>query len=116
MFSNTSYPVVQAEKFRYVFVEGKGYSGTPLIMLHGLFGGLSNFDQLISLIGRSRDIIVPEMPLYKLNNVDYTIPELTRWVIENVIAGLGLEKVILLGNSLGGHIAMDCAVLRPDYS
>lgn len=114
MFSNTLNPVIQSENFRYVFIKGKGYSNAPLVMLHGMFGGLSNFDPLIKLMGKSRDIIVPEMPLYAVDNRDYTIPELTRWVIDNVITGLGLSNVILLGNSLGGHIAIDCAVVRPD--
>lgn len=114
MFTNTSYPVASADGFRYIYIKGKGYSEPPLVMLHGMFGGLSNFDNFIRLMGDSRDIIVPEMPLYEVDNKDNTIPELTSWFIEKVICGLNLRNVILLGNSLGGHIALDCTVRKPE--
>ena len=114
MFTNTTYPVASTPDFRYVFVKGNRFSSAPLVMLHGMFGGLSNFDNLIHLLGRERDIIVPEMPLYEINNKDYSIPELTSWFIEKVVSGLGLDNIILLGNSLGGHVAMDCALNQPE--
>jgi len=99
---------------RYLMVEGDDVNASPLVMLHGMFGGLSNFDRLISLLKQEkRTIIVPEIPLYDTNNRSLTVQRLSEWVFDNIIYGLGLDDIILLGNSLGGHIALECALKEP---
>ena len=50
-------------KFKYI---EKG-SGTPIIFLHGLMGGLSNFEKsIISFSKNNFKVLVPELPLYDL--------------------------------------------------
>ena len=53
----------QEDKFKYI---EKGI-GTPIIFLHGLMGGLSNFEKsIISFSKNNFKVLVPELPLYDL--------------------------------------------------
>ena len=57
------YEVKQVEKFRFV-EEG---NGEPLILLHGLFGALSNFGSLIEYFRHHNKVVVPLLPLFDLD-------------------------------------------------
>ena len=53
----------EENKFKYI-EEG---NGTPIIFLHGLMGGLTNFEKLISFFSENNfKVLVPELPLYDL--------------------------------------------------
>ena len=58
-----SYEIKQDGKFKYV-EEG---SGETLILLHGLFGALSNFGDLIEYFRRQYKVVVPMLPLLELD-------------------------------------------------
>ncbi|QMU66283.1 MAG: alpha/beta fold hydrolase [Flavobacteriaceae bacterium] len=80
--------------------------GRSIIVLHGLMGGLSNFDeafQHFSKIGYK--VLMPELPLYTLPLLKTNVKNLAKF-IRNFIAYKNLKDVILLGNSLGGHIGL----------
>jgi len=83
-----------------------------MILLHGLFGGLSNWAGVIKYFEGRYDIYVPELPLYEKHEGDtvrYLVDFLTA-----MIDGAKLTKVILVGNSLGGHIAIHYTHRYPD--
>ncbi len=87
--------------------------GTPLIILHGLMGNLSNFDGVFdhfSNIGYR--VIMPELPLYSLPLLKTNVKNLSSFV-KNFAKHLGLKKYILIGNSLGGHVALYHTKLNP---
>ena len=46
---------------KFTYIE-KG-EGTPIIILHGLMGGLSNFEEVVSFFSRKYKVVVPELPL-----------------------------------------------------
>ena len=52
------YEIKQEEKFRFV-EEGVG---EPLVLLHGLFGALSNFSDLIEYFRHHYKVVVPMLP------------------------------------------------------
>jgi pimeloyl-ACP methyl ester carboxylesterase len=81
------------------------------ILLHGLFGGLSNWNGLIKHFEQRLDIQVPELPLYEKHEGD-TVEYLVGF-LNSVITTAKLENVILVGNSLGGHIAIRYAHRYP---
>lgn len=89
------------DKFSYI---EKG-QGTPIIFIHGLMGGLSNFQQTIAYFSRKYRVIVPVLPIYDLPILSTSVKSLTQW-LERFLEYLNLDKVILLGNSLGGHISL----------
>lgn len=89
--------------------------GKPIIILHGLMGGLSNFDNVTTHFSdRNYKVILPELPIYTLPILKTNVKNLATYV-KDFIIHKNLGKVILLGNSLGGHIALLCAKLYPEH-
>lgn len=87
--------------------------GTPIIILHGLMGGLSNFEGVVSFFSKSKyKVVVPELPLYTMPLLRTTVKNIAKF-IHKFIDYKGFEKVILLGNSLGGHVGLLFAKLYP---
>ena len=88
--------------------------GTPLIILHGLMGGLSNFDGVSSYFPtKGYKVIIPELPLYNLPILKTNVKDFAKF-LKNFINYLGEKKVILIGNSLGGHIGLLYTKLFPE--
>ena len=101
-------------------IESNGYKyymkggGTPLIILHGLMGGLSNFDGVSSYFPtKGYKVIIPELPLYNLPILKTNVKDFAKF-LKNFINYLGEKKVILIGNSLGGHIGLLYTKLFPE--
>lgn len=111
MFGNSEFEV--KSKNGYNFIEQKGKkNSTPLVLLHGMFGGLSNFDPLLKRFSQ-HPILIPEIPVYDMKRSNLTIPKLSGWV-RGFIEAMKVENPILLGNSMGGHIALQYALDYPD--
>lgn len=96
-------------KFKYID-EGEGQ---PLLVLHGLFGALSNFEGLISHFKSQYRVLAPIMPLYDLPILKTSVSSLSKFVLE-FIEKKDLNDIILLGNSLGGHVALVTANAKPE--
>ncbi|WP_060873930.1 alpha/beta fold hydrolase [Myroides odoratus] len=98
-------------KFRYMEVG----EGTPIIILHGLMGGLSNFDGVVNFFPqKGYKVIIPELPLYTNSILKTNVKAFAKFV-KDFIERMGYKDVILLGNSLGGHIALYFAKMYPQY-
>ena len=96
-------------KFNYIEVG----EGTPIIVLHGLMGGLSNFDGVTSHFSKNGyKVIIPELPIYTMSLIKTNVKAFAKYLNE-FIEFKGYEKVILLGNSLGGHIGLYHTKLHP---
>jgi len=89
-------------KFTYLEVG----EGTPMIVLHGLMGGLSNFDGVAAYFSsKGYKVLIPELPIYTMPLLKTNVKRFAT-NLEKFITHIGLEEVILLGNSLGGHIGL----------
>ncbi len=89
---------------RYNYIE-KG-EGQVIILLHGLMGGLSNFKHVIEFFSsKGYKVIIPELPIYNLPLKQTTVKAFSDF-LEKFIQYKNLNNVILLGNSLGGHIGL----------
>lgn len=94
--------IIEEEEFRYI----ESGEGQPLIILHGLMGGLSNFKDVLDYFPkRGYQIIIPELPVYSLPILNTSVKSLSEFLYK-FIQHRGLEDVILLGNSLGGHVGL----------
>ncbi len=82
-----------------------------MILLHGLFGGLSNWTGVVKHFEDRFDIYIPKLPIYEnpKNNLEHLLN-----FLETMIASADLKNVILVGNSLGGHIAILYTHRHPD--
>lgn len=102
--------LIEEGKYKYLEVG----EGTPIIILHGLMGGLSNFEGVINHFpSLNYKVIVPELPLYNKSIINTNVKNFAKFV-NDFIKHKKLERVILLGNSLGGHIALLHAKLFPE--
>ena len=103
-----NYEIKQKEKFRYV-EEG---TGEPIVLLHGLFGALSNFQGLIEYFRFHNRVIVPLLPLLDMDILHTSVGGLAKYV-NRFLEALELDNVHLLGNSLGGHVALVHTLKNP---
>lgn len=104
---------------KYTLKKEDGYSyqesgkGTPVIILHGLMGNLSNFDRVFDHFSElGYQVIMPELPLYTMPLLKTNVKNLSKFV-KDFVKFKGLDKYILMGNSLGGHIALYHAKMNP---
>ncbi|MDX1671744.1 MAG: alpha/beta hydrolase [Balneolaceae bacterium] len=111
MFGNTQFSVRNSDGYRFIDRRSADKSHPVLVMLHGMFGGLSNFDPLIEYLD-DYPVFVPEIPVYDFDRAALSIPELSRWVCA-VLEKQDIREPVLLGNSMGGHIALDLALRFP---
>lgn len=103
------YSIKEEGKFKYV-EEGEG---EPLMLLHGLFGALSNFEHLIEHFRHTHKVVVPILPLFDLDILHTTVGGLAKFV-HKFIETKGYDKIHLLGNSLGGHVALVHVLKHPE--
>ena len=98
---------------KYNYIE-KG-EGEAIILLHGLMGGLSNFKDVINFFSlKNYKVIIPELPIYSLPLKETTVTAFSDF-LEEFIKYKNLSKVILLGNSLGGHIGLIYSNKNPNF-
>jgi 2-hydroxy-6-oxonona-2,4-dienedioate hydrolase len=103
------YEIKQSDKFRFV-EEGEG---EPLVLLHGLFGALSNFKDLVEDFRKQYKVIVPMLPLFDLDILHTTVGGLAKFV-NKFLEHRNYRNVHLLGNSLGGHVALLHVLKNPE--
>lgn len=97
--------------FNY-WVKGEGQ---PLIVLHGLMGELSNFKHVMEYFSSNGyQVFIPVLPIYTLPIINTNVKSLVEYV-KDFIEFKNFEKVILFGNSLGGHIALYFTKHYPEY-
>ena len=101
--------ILQEGKFSYI----ERGAGKPIIILHGLMGGLSNFQGVSDYFpSKGYRVLIPELPIYDMPMLKTTVKNFAKF-LEEFIEFKGLEDVILLGNSLGGHIGLLHTKLYP---
>ncbi len=104
-----NYEVKQYGKFKFL-EEGEG---EPLVLLHGLFGALSNFQHLIEHFKQTNKVVVPMLPLFDLDLLNTSVGGLKKFV-HKFIEARNYSNVHLLGNSLGGHVALVYILKYPE--
>lgn len=101
---------IQQEGEHRFLEEGEG---EVIILLHGLFGALSNFEQVISHFSKHYKVVIPMLPIYSLPVLETNVKNLARYV-HQFIEFKGYKNVHLLGNSLGGHAALIYSLEHPE--
>lgn len=96
-----NYTIKEEGPYRYI-EEG---SGKPLVLLHGLFGALSNFREVIDHFKHQYTVVIPMLPLYSMPVLNTGVKTLGHF-LRDFINHKQWNSVNLLGNSLGGHVAL----------
>jgi pimeloyl-ACP methyl ester carboxylesterase len=93
--------VKQENGFKFVD-EGKGQ---VLLLLHGLFGALSNWEGVVNRFSKKFRVVIPMLPIYEMPIKEAGLEGLRKFV-EGFVAFQNLSDLIIMGNSLGGHVAL----------
>ena len=102
----------------FVLKEENGFSyidegeGEVLLLLHGLMGALSNWEKVIEEFSSEYRVIIPILPVYDLPLLTTGVKTLTKYV-HKFVRYKKLKNVTLLGNSLGGHVALIYVLAYP---
>lgn len=106
-----SWQVHQRQGYRFAHVGPK--EAPPIILVHGLFGALSNWDSFVSTMAERYSLYVPLLPIYEQSPVEPSLAGLTGY-LWNFYQGEKLSPAVWIGNSLGGHLALLIAHAHPE--
>lgn len=111
---DTPYAVHEAHGFRFIDEGPRDTTYPPVVLLHGMLGDLSNWtDTVDALVANNCRVLVPVLPIFHLPLRKTSVPGLTRHV-RQFMEAIAPGPSILVGNSLGGHIALLYAFRYPD--
>ncbi len=95
----------------------EGGSGPTVVLLHGLGAHGFTWRGLVPLLSKRCRVVVPDFPGFGRSDkpaaFDYSLTGLSRWLLE-LLDALGLESPALVGNSMGGVVALMTALSRPE--
>ena len=87
--------------------------GEVIILLHGLFGALSNWRSVVDFFSKKYRVIIPKIPLTDVDVKDANLESLTK-LVSKFITSNRLKNFTLIGNSLGGHIGLMYTIQNPN--
>lgn len=101
----------QEQGFKYI--ETDPDKEVTLLLLHGLFGALSNFKSIIDHFAGRANVVVPLLPIFELPLRKLSVTGLVDHV-DKFVKFKGYTRLNLVGNSLGGHVAILYALAQPE--
>jgi len=104
-----AFEIKEVGKYKYI-EEG---SGPIILLLHGLFGALSNWDAVINRFKGKFRIIIPMLPIYDLPFRKVGLDALVDH-LEGFVDLKNFDDFNLMGNSLGGHVALIYTLRRQE--
>lgn len=104
------YPIKEEGKFKYIESNSEG---EVLLLLHGLFGALSNFEGILNYFKKDYNVVIPLLPIFELPIRKVSVSGLVDYV-SDFVNYKNYNKVHVLGNSLGGHISLLYALSNAD--
>ena len=98
-----------AEDYKYTEIG----QGPTVLVLHGLFGSLSNFESMMQIAGEHYRFVMPYLPLYNCELKNANLEGMLVY-IKGFVDFIGLSNFSILGNSFGGHLALMYALQAPE--
>ncbi|MFD2164480.1 alpha/beta fold hydrolase [Paradesertivirga mongoliensis] len=105
-----SLEIKEENGFKYI-EEGEG---DVLLLLHGLFGALSNWEDVTDTFKSQYRVIIPLLPIYELPLLTTGVTSLSKF-LHKFVKFKKLKSITLLGNSLGGHVGLIFTISHPEF-
>ena len=83
----------------------EGENGQPIILLHGLMGGVENFGEMVDFISKDYKVYGLDLKLFEGKLLKVSVKALSNYLCE-FMNHIGLKSAVLIGNSMGGHIGL----------
>jgi len=102
----------------FVLKEQNGFSfidegeGEVLLLLHGLMGALSNWEDVVNEFKSKYRVIIPMLPIYDLPLLTTGVKTVAKYV-HKFVKYKKLDNLTIIGNSLGGHVALIYVLAHP---
>lgn len=104
-----SLEIKQEEDYKYIDEGG----GEVLLLLHGLFGALSNWEDLVNHFKPKYRVLIPLLPIYDMPLKQAGLEGLVKF-LEGFIKLKSLDEMTVIGNSLGGHVGLIYTLKNPE--
>ena len=102
--------IKESGKFKWI---DKGEGEKPIILLHGLMGGADNFGEMVDFISEEYHVYGLDLKLFEGNILKVSVKNLSDYLFD-FMNHLGIKSAVLIGNSMGGHIALIFAKEHPE--
>ena len=103
--------VKEEGKFKWL-EEGKGEQ--PIILLHGLMGGVENFGEMVDFISAEYKVYGLDLKLFEGSLLKVSVKSLSDYLYD-FMSLLGIESAVLIGNSMGGHVGLIFTKAHPQF-
>lgn len=108
---------VMAQGVTTTYLAAGPVDAPPVLLLHGV--GATNASMLPLLLDLAGDyrVIAPDLPGHGGSSAppwSYSAADFSHWT-RAFLARMGQERAVIIGNSLGGRIAIETALRHPDY-
>jgi pimeloyl-ACP methyl ester carboxylesterase len=87
--------------------------GEAVVLFHGLMGEMDHWEPTLESLGEMCRAIAPSLPIFDRALGEVSVSELGRQMVR-LLDALEIRHAVVGGNSLGGHVALDIALARPD--
>lgn len=98
------------------YSEGGPADGEVMVLLHGFTGDRNNWNRMAKYLTKKYRVLIPDLPGHgdssSRMDQDYSMPEMSS-VMKAFVDTLGIEKYHIAGNSMGGGLAIQWSVFRP---
>ena len=97
------------------YVDIGGGEGPPVVFVHGLGGNWQNWLENLPRAAQERRAIAMDLPGFGTSEMPadkISITAYARWV-EELCSRIGVERAVVVGNSMGGFIGAEMAISSP---
>jgi 2-hydroxy-6-oxonona-2,4-dienedioate hydrolase len=101
------------EEKGFKYIESDPGNDRTLLLLHGLFGALSNFATIIDHFQGKMNVVVPMLPIFEMPLLRLSVTGLVEHV-QKFVAHKKLRNLNVVGNSLGGHVGILFSLANPE--
>jgi 4,5:9,10-diseco-3-hydroxy-5,9,17-trioxoandrosta-1(10),2-diene-4-oate hydrolase len=91
-------------------------SGPALLLLHAAGENATDWRWTIPLLARTHRVIAPDLLVYNVNTNNHEetcTPRFSAEFIGKILLSLGIDHPVIVGNSIGGLVAMHLALSGP---